>query len=200
MTAASAAAQGHHVRGTTPYAWPYDGVLDASRLGLLVLDTGPAPLESPVETEVADAIERLCAAVLSVGGLVVEVTTGCALPSHSPRAAASSGLDGFYESGLDTLLRANRVDRLLLCGRWLEIGVHSTMRSANDRGYECLLVADACASAAPQWRRQALSMVRKSGGIFGAVGDSAGVEEALAASPAARAPHQTTHIPDGGPR
>ena len=68
--------------------------------------------------------------------------------------------------------------------------MHSTMRSANDRGYECLLVVDACAPLDPDLVPPAISMVEMSGGIFGAVGTTAPVLAALAAAPA------TDPIPD----
>jgi nicotinamidase-related amidase len=57
------------------------------------------------------------------------------------------------------------------------------MRSANDRGYECLLVADACRPVDPALRAPALSMIEMSGGIFGAVGQSAQVLRALTTYP-----------------
>ena len=57
------------------------------------------------------------------------------------------------------------------------------MRSANDRGYECLLVVDACAPLEPELVPAAISMVEMSGGIFGAVGTTAPVLAALDAAP-----------------
>ena len=95
---------------------------------------------------------------------------------------AAVGIDGFHGSPLDTLLRGARTDRLLLAGAGLETCVHSTMRSANDRGYECLLVTDACAAYDEQLVAQAISMIEMSGGIFGAVATSAAVLDALPAT------------------
>ena len=74
-------------------------------------------------------------------------------------------------------------DLLLLVGLGLETTVHSTMRSANDRGYECLLVVDACAPLDPDAVPNAVSMVEMSGGIFGAVGLTDPVLAALDAAP-----------------
>jgi nicotinamidase-related amidase len=67
----------------------------------------------------------------------------------------------------------------VICGQWLETGVHSTMRSANDRGYECLLALDACVPYDPDLVPAARSQVEMSGGIFGAVGETAAVLAAL---------------------
>ena len=67
----------------------------------------------------------------------------------------------------------------MLCGQWLETGVHSTIRSANDRGYECLLALDACIPYDPDLAPAARSQIEMSGGIFGAVGDTAAVLAAL---------------------
>jgi len=95
------------------------------------------------------------------------------------RVIRAAGWSGFHGSELDAVLREARRDLLLLAGCCLELGVHSTMRAANDRGYECLLVADACASADPALTANALSTIEMSGGIFGAVGDAAAVAAAL---------------------
>jgi nicotinamidase-related amidase len=89
------------------------------------------------------------------------------------------GVDGFFASPLDALLRSLGRDQLLLCGAWLETGVHSTMRSANDRGYECLLVLDACVPHDPALVAASRSQIEMSGGIFGAVGDSNDVLSAI---------------------
>lgn len=94
---------------------------------------------------------------------------------HPPAALAgghaidAGGIDGFFDSPLDGVLRHRRIHQLVIVGHGLEGPVHSTLRSANDRGYECLLVIDACtpidASLVPAARRT----VEMSGGIFGAV-------------------------------
>jgi nicotinamidase-related amidase len=57
--------------------------------------------------------------------------------------------------------------------------VHSTLRSANDTGYECLLVADACSAHDPALVASSISSVEMSGGIFGAIGTTDAVLAAL---------------------
>ena len=107
------------------------------------------------------------------------------MPPSIPGAHVVSavGIDGFYGGPLDAVLRAGRRDQLLLVGLGLETTVHSTMRSANDRGYECLLVVDACAPLDPEVVPNAISMVEMSGGIFGAVGTTNNVLAALGGDP-----------------
>ena len=81
------------------------------------------------------------------------------------------------------MLRTGRIRRLLLAGVGLETCVHSTMRDANDRGYECLLVLDACVPIDPSLVPASVSSIEMSGGIFGAVGTSADVIAALSTPP-----------------
>ena len=180
------------VAGTTPYPWPYDGALSPERTALIVAgwnDEWWARCHDPAA--VVDRIRRLAESVDTV------ITIDHAGPSRSRRsfdpAAAGSvptiagssvvtaaGIDAFYGSPLDPVLRSRRTDLLLLVGLGLETTVHSTMRSANDRGFECLLVVDACAPLDPDAVPNAVSMVEMSGGIFGAVGLTDPVLAALA--------------------
>ena len=80
------------------------------------------------------------------------------------------------------MLRSHAIERLILVGYGLETCIHSTMRSANDRGYECLLVVDACVPYDEALVASSISMIEMSGGIFGAVGTSAAVIEAFTVS------------------
>ncbi len=79
------------------------------------------------------------------------------------------GYSAFAHTDLDNLLRNAGIDRLLITGVTTEVCVHSTLRDAVDRGYYCMLVADACGSAYPQLHAAALEMVLVEGGIFGQV-------------------------------
>lgn len=191
------------VLGTTPYPWPYDGRLEPQRLALLVVLPGADGAGTPDDAAstpdpALGRIGELAGSVLAVGGVVVEVTTtppiggrrsavptrraaltGLKAPSHR---VTSGGIDGFYASPLDALLRAQGRDQLLVCGQWLETGVHSTMRSANDRGYECLLALDACIPYDPTLVGAARSQIEMSGGIFGAVGETVPLLAALTAA------------------
>jgi nicotinamidase-related amidase len=84
-------------------------------------------------------------------------------------AIDAGGIDGFFDSPLDGVLRHRRAHQLVIVGHGLEGPVHSTLRSANDRGYECLLVIDACTPIDAALVPAARLTVEMSGGIFGAV-------------------------------
>ena len=84
----------------------------------------------------------------------------------------AAGVDGFQGSPLDAELRRRRIDHLVLGGFGAEATVDSTLRSANDRGYECLTLLDAVAPFDEVVGRHALSSITMSGGIFGAVATS----------------------------
>lgn len=77
------------------------------------------------------------------------------------------GKGAFHATGLDDTLRARGITHLLFSGVTTEVCVQTTMREANDRGYECLLVEDATASYFPQFKQAVLEMVRAQGAIVG---------------------------------
>jgi nicotinamidase-related amidase len=79
------------------------------------------------------------------------------------------GVDGFFGGPLDGELRARGITHLVLCGFGAEAAVDSTLRSANDRGYECLTLTDAVAPFDPDIEKHTLASVTMSGGIFGAI-------------------------------
>ncbi|HVC24538.1 MAG TPA: isochorismatase family protein, partial [Acidimicrobiales bacterium] len=85
----------------------------------------------------------------------------------------------FYASALDDVLRSGGRTDLVVAGWGLEGPVHSTVRAANDRGYECLLVADASIATDPRLAVASCEMVRHSGGIFGAFAQTGDVLDAL---------------------
>jgi len=176
------------VAGTRPYPWPYDELLDGSCLALVLAGWDLAWRGRAVAA--ADAVEARCAqlarAVRSAGGAVVAVAHGANSPMAPPRGgspARSAGIDGFHGGPLEQLLRDEGRTHLVLAGHGLEGPVHSTLRSANDRGFECLLVADASSPLTTDCGAAAESMVCMSGGIFGAVGDVDAVVSALAPLP-----------------
>jgi biuret amidohydrolase len=77
------------------------------------------------------------------------------------------GKGAFYKTNLELHLKARNITHLLITGVTTEVCVQTTMREANDRGYECLLVEDATESYFPEFKQSTLEMVRAQGGIIG---------------------------------
>ena len=94
------------------------------------------------------------------------------------------GKGAFYATDLDAILRSRDIRQIIVCGVTTEVCVNTTVREANDRGYDCLVLADCVASYFPEFQRAALEMIKAQGGIFGWVGESADLLAVLAREPA----------------
>ena len=90
------------------------------------------------------------------------------------------GKGAFYATDLHAILQMRGIERLVFCGVTTEVCVQTTVREANDRGYDSLVISDAVASYFPEFQRVALEMVKAQGGIFGWVADSEELLTALA--------------------
>ena len=82
------------------------------------------------------------------------------------------GKGAFYATDLDAILKMKGISKLVVCGVTTEVCVHTTVREANDRGYDALVLSDCVGSYFPEFQRVALEMIKAQGGIFGWVSDS----------------------------
>ena len=89
------------------------------------------------------------------------------------------GKGAFYQTSLQESLQQRGISHLLFAGVTTEVCVQSTMREANDRGYECLLIEDATESYFPEFKTATLEMIVAQGGIVGWVSESANLLPAL---------------------
>src|ERR1700761_9073013 len=82
------------------------------------------------------------------------------------------GKGSFHATDLHQILLDRKIKTLIVCGVTLEVCVHTTVREANDRGFECAVLSDCVASYFPEFQRVGLEMIKAQGGIFGWVSDS----------------------------
>ncbi len=85
----------------------------------------------------------------------------------------------FYQTDLDLVLRSKGISHLMFTGVTTDVCVHTTLREANDRKYQCLLIEDACASGDSYAHEAAVHMVTVEDGVFGCVAKSQVVLDAL---------------------
>jgi nicotinamidase-related amidase len=105
------------------------------------------------------------------------------IPELSPRDDETiidkPGKGSFCATDLELLLRLRGIRNLVLTGITTDVCVHTTMREANDRGFECVILQDCCAATDVGNHHAALKMVTMQQGVFGAVSDSRSLLEAL---------------------
>ena len=157
----------------------------ARRLGLLVVHTreGHRPDLSDCPAAKLERSRAAGAAIGSVGPLGRLLVRGEfghdfideLQPQPGEPVIDKPGYGAFHQTGLAQILQTGGIEHLVLSGVTTEVCVHSTLREAVDRGYRCVLAADACGSAHPHLHEVALQMVAVEGGILGRVADSAAI-------------------------
>lgn len=182
-----------------PYHWPWDGAFSTARAAVIVAGAQAFWAQRTVgAADVQENIGMLIESARRVSIPVVWIRHGRPLESRNsipligseswqlvmaPHAldvvVDAAGHDGCFGSRLDAVLRSLGREQLIVAGLGLEGPVHSTLRSLNDRGYECLTVVDAAAPMNESTRDAAISTIVLSFGIFGAVATAADVNSVL---------------------
>ena len=170
---------------------PIKKVLDACRkLGMMIVHTREGHrsdlTDCPPSKLVRGKPKRKIGDGGSMGRLLVRGEAGHdIIPELYPKAGEividKPGKGAFYATDFEAILRNKGIKSLIVCGVTTEVCVNTTVREANDRGFNCLVPDDCVGSYFPDFQKAALAMIKAQGGIFGWVSDSKKVLKALAA-------------------
>lgn len=184
------AALGNDVALLAAAIGPCRAMLDAARIaGLLVIHTReghrPDLSDAPPAKVLRGAPSLRIGDPGPMGRILIRGEPGHGIipalaPIDGEPVIDKPGKGAFYATELEPMLRHRGIETLLVAGVTTEVCVHTTIREANDRGFRCVALADACASYFPEFHAAALAMVSAQGGIFGWVSDTARAIAALA--------------------
>ena len=174
---------GNDVSMLTPTIEPLRRVLAAAReLGLPIIHTReghrPDLLDCPPSKRARGGGETTIGDLGPNGRILVRGERGHDIiddlaPLPGEVVLDKPGKGSFYATDLELMLRNGGITSLIVTGVTTEVCVHTTVREANDRGFECLVLSDCCGSYFPEFHEVALRMIAAQGGIFGWVGTSA---------------------------
>ena len=146
-----------------PYPWPYNGDLRPQNTALLVID---------MQTDFCGIGDPgPCGRILVRGEPGWEIIPELA-PLPGEVVVDKPGKGSFCATDLELILRTRGIQNLVLTGITTDVCVHTTMREANDRGFECLLLEDCTGATDHGNYLAAIKMVTMQGGVFGAVSSS----------------------------
>lgn len=170
---------------------PIGKLLDAARgLGMMIVHTReghrPDLTDCPPSKLARGKPKRKIGDGGSMGRLLVRGEAGHdIIPELYPKPGEividKPGKGAFYATDFEAILRHQGIKSLIVCGVTTEVCVNTTVREANDRGFNCLVPDDCVGSYFPEFQTAALAMIKAQGGIFGWVSDSEKVLAALAA-------------------
>ena len=180
---------GNDVSRLAPAIEPTRRLLDAFRgIGLSVIHTKEC--HRPDLSDLHDAKHRRASPGLRIGDpgpmgrILISGEPGTdIIPELAPLPGEivieKPGKGAFYNTGLADILAERGIRQLIFAGVTTEICVQTTMREANDRGYECLLAEDATGSYFPAFKAASLEMIRAQGAILGWTAPTSAIVEAL---------------------
>ena len=168
---------------------PTKRVLDAARKrGLLVIHTReghrPDLADLPEAKKLRGRLKTGIGDAGPMGRILVRGEYGHDIidelkPAPGEPVVDKPGKGAFHATDLDSMLRNRGIRQLVVCGVTTEVCVNTTVREANDRGFDCLVLEDCVGSYFPEFQTAALAMIKAQGGIFGWVGDSGRFLQAL---------------------
>ena len=169
---------------------PCKALLDAARReGMLVIHTReghrPDLTDAPKAKVERGTPSMRIGAVGPMGRILVRGEPGHDIvpelrPLPSEPVIDKPGKGAFFATDLHAILQNRSIKQLVVTGVTTEVCVNTTVREANDRGYDCLVPEDCVGSYFPEFQTMGLKMIKAQGGIFGWVSDSKSILAALA--------------------